>query len=134
MMANTNFDRRNILTGAAAAAAAAAAMLVPTRAFAATRVLATASAADWRLAIGTNFTAATEIGPVTLRLISVDLLPADPSRPAGLGRDQAFAAVFAPVGPATPAGNSSYRLTSTRYLAMDVFFARATDRLIAIFN
>lgn len=132
MIASTNLHRRAVLSGVAAGAAAA--FLAPSRAFAATRALATGTAADWRLAIGTNFTATTEIGSVTLRLVSVDLLPADPSRPAGLGRDQAFAAVFAVVGSAMPEGNRSYRLTTTRYLAMDVFFAAATDRLTAIFN
>jgi hypothetical protein len=130
-MNSNQINRRAILAGAAAAGAA---MLAPARAFAATRALATGSAGDWRLAIGTNFTAATEYGPVTLRLSAVDLLAADPLRPAGLGRAQPFTATFDPIGGARPGGNRSYRLTSLRYLAMDVFFAAATVRLIAVFN
>lgn len=137
-MNDTNLiDRRAMLAGATAAAACAA-LAQPARAAVplpiASRVLATAEAGQWRAALGELFLADTEIGRVMLRLVSVAPLSADPGRPRGLARNEGFTAIFMAVGGRLPPGNVAYRLNSTRYAPMDVFFGPATDRLTAVFN
>jgi hypothetical protein len=141
---NTPVARRALITGAAAAAGAAA-FAAPARAarFAGlvgrtdaaqpSRRLATGSIGDWQAAVGTIFTARTEVGVIGLRLASVSLLAATGARPGHLARDHGFIARFEPVG-AVPAGNRSYRLASADHPPMHVFFGGKADGLTAVFN
>jgi hypothetical protein len=143
---STKLDRRIFLTSAAAAAGLAA-LGAPLRAappstippprprhVRVARVLATAEAPDWLAWVGTDFRADTEIGAVTLRLVSVDAVSADPNRPATLARSGGFFAVFAPPAGIVPAGDRIYRLSSTGLAPMDVYFSAAAGNLTAVFN
>jgi hypothetical protein len=126
-------DRRTILAGAAAAAGLAA---FPS-ALSAARVmlqLATGSVQDWTSAIGTSFTALTEIGAMTIRLVAVEAQPVDPGRPTNLARGAGFIAVFAIPAGLSPAGDRTYRLSAPNVRTMDIYFSAAAGDLRAVFN
>lgn len=140
------FDRRSLLTGAAAALGLAG-LGRPLRAALPAapspprpprgrivRPLANAEAADWLAVVGTYFGVQTEVGFVTLRLVAVEALPADPHRPSSLARSRGFLAKFVPIGRAFPAGDRIYPLSSVGLRPMDVYFSPMGNTLTAVFN
>ena len=125
-------DRRTLLTGAAAAGIAT--LATPLGAVIAARDLASGTIQDWSGVIGTTFTAQTEIGVLTLRLVAVEALPADPRRPTSLARATGFTAIFAKRATLFPSGDRIYRLSAAGIRTMDVYFSAAAGDLRAVFN
>lgn len=129
----SQLDRRALLTGAAAAAGIAA-LSSPLRAARVSLQLATGSLQDWSTVVGTTFSAMTEMGVMSLRLVAVEALPTDPARPADLARKAPFLAIFAAPANLTPSGDRIYRLSAPGIRTFDVYFSAAGNDLRAVFN
>ena len=98
--------------------------------------LADAGMGDWAGQIGAVFQAA---GGWSLRLAGVRPLPSSGERPAGLGRDRAFLAVFDVLGRREMPGDLIYTAAHRDYAAFDLFLSAAeasgaTRRMHAVFN
>ncbi|MBV8686605.1 MAG: hypothetical protein JOZ90_11850 [Alphaproteobacteria bacterium] len=99
--------------------------------------LQSASAEEWRAAVGRTFTVR-ESG-ARLRLAGVETLPAPGGRPSGLDRPQAFAATFEAVAGTLPQRDGLYRLSHWLHAPLHVHLgapdrAGGRVRLVAIFN
>jgi hypothetical protein len=150
MTKQTIFSRRNLLGALAAGGAAAAALAAPALPLSWTRrpsgtglwnrgavPLARAGIGEWSRQIGTTFTVEAETGSASLKLVKVVPLQSGGRRPASLGRDRAFAAVFEASGPA-PAGDATYRMEHEAAGKLDVFMTPgrpgSAPRLEAVFG
>jgi hypothetical protein len=94
---------------------------------------------DWSSVVGESFMVAGAGAPAMLKLVAVNAMPAKGRRPSGLGRDQAFAAVFEAVGQSAPSGDRICTITHRSQAAFDIFFGKplasgSKTQLIAIFN
>ncbi|HYI41172.1 MAG TPA: hypothetical protein VE053_12730 [Allosphingosinicella sp.] len=97
--------------------------------------------AEWTGLVGETFTVDTPNGSHLLRVAAVSAFPKSPgSRPAGLGRSQAFTVAFELVaGPPLPASDALYQLVHRTfpplplYLGAPVKFGQKT-RVIALLN
>ena len=153
MTKQTIFTRRNLLGGLLAGGAAAAAYAKPglflNWAPAAGRrgrgswwtksavPLARAGIDDWGAQVGTVFKVAGETGNAALKLVSVLPFQSAGRRPASLGRDRAFAAVFEPVSGPVPAGDRTYSVQHETNSALSIFITPrpgSEGRLEAVFN
>lgn len=102
--------------------------------------LESAGFAEWTALVGETFSVETPNGSHWLRIAAVTAFPASGSRPAGLGRSQAFSVAFEPVaGPPLPAADSLYRLVHRAYPPLPVHMGAPSglggkSRLISVFN
>jgi hypothetical protein len=102
--------------------------------------LPSAGLAEWKGLVGETFSLATPNGAHLLRIVAVSAFPASGSRPATLGRSQAFSVVFESVaGPALPAGDRLYELAHLSYPALPLYMSAPTvtglkTRVSAVFN
>jgi hypothetical protein len=90
---------------------------------------------EWSRHVGSEFELHTETGASSLKLVAVTPFPEHGARPADLGRDRAFVAVFEGDG-RVPQGNRTY---AARHASgnLDIFFGAAdpaTAKLEAVFN
>ena len=144
----TIFTRRRILAGLGLGGAAAAAMAAPRLSLnlagkraggswwnAKPVALGSAGLDQWRAQIGSNFKVEGE--GAKLKLVKVQELTSAGRRPAGLGRDRGFVAVFEAQGVA-PAGDRTYTLAHASTGKLDIFMnaanAGSATRLEAVFN
>jgi hypothetical protein len=152
----TFLSRRNLLAalglgGAAAAAAVVASPPMPltwTRRAASgswwesdTLALSRGAMEDWQGQIGTSFSVKAESGSATLKLVEVQPLGSKGPRPAGLGRDRAFAAVFETSEASLASTDGIYTMEHETHGELAVFVtagpqtgAAAATRLEAVFN
>jgi hypothetical protein len=91
---------------------------------------------EWVQQVGSVFTIA---GGTRLQLAGVRPLASGGSRPASLGRNSAFLAVFDAIGGATVAGDLIYGASHPQYGAMMIFLTASSDprtpaRMFALFN
>lgn len=98
--------------------------------------LAEADMGEWAGQIGSVFQVT---GGWSLRLAGVRALPSSGARPAGLGRDRAFVAVFDVLRGADMPGDLIYTAAHRDYGAFDLFLTAAeasgaTRRMHAVFN
>lgn len=149
--ATTIFTRRRILAALGLGGAAAATVAAPPLPLSWTRKssagswwersggsLAHGAVDEWRSQIGARFVVQGENGEATLRLVKVQELNSKGRRPASLGRDRAFAAMFEAEG-AAPAGDRTYTMAHEAHGSIDVFMGAANHsgprpRLEAVFN
>lgn len=146
--ATSSLSRRNILfgfAGLAVAAVIAAPRLLPGGEQRARRLLASnpltrrfvsladAEQSEWAAQVGSTFAAE---GGFRLRLAGVRPLASPGVRPAGVGRERAFVAVFDLLGGATMPGDLIYTMSHGEYAALPVFLSAAEDprRMLAVFN
>jgi hypothetical protein len=99
-----------------------------------------AGMAEWSTLVGQTFTLSTPAGSHLLRATAVTAFPGSGSRPATLGRSQAFYVLFESVaGPALPPADSVYHLAHASYPPLPVYMSapwtvsRKTG-LVAVFN
>src|SRR5438067_2223455 len=111
---------RRALIGSGFAAAGLAAIATPARAAGLasrapgrprTLALSEAGADAWQAAVGTSFSAETELGRVALRLAAIEPLATVGKRPKRLARDHTFAATFEVPAGTVPSANRAYLLT-----------------------
>jgi hypothetical protein len=142
-------SRRNLLAALGLGGAAAAVVASPPMPLSWTRrassgswwdqgslALARSGMESWQSQIGTSFSVTAEAGSATLKLVDVQPLNSKGPRPASLGRERAFAAVFeAGEGPA-PQGDGIYTMRHETHgeLAVFVTAAGGANRLEAVFN
>ena len=146
---STILDRRMLLAGlgVAAVGAAAAAPLLGFRSVRAGRkssrafhALQAAGLAEWIGLVGERFRVETANGWHMLGIAAVTAFPGSGSRPAALGRSQAFSVAFEPIaGPPLPAVDSLYRLVHRTYPPLPIHMGAPSrlgrrTRLIAVFN
>jgi hypothetical protein len=148
-------SRRLLLAGLGAGAVGAAAAAAPVLGLRAARgasarpaswwdrsfqSLESAGIAEWTAVVGETFGVETLNGSHWVRIAAVTAFPASCSRPAGLGRSQAFSVAFEPVaGPPLPAADGLYRLMHRAYPPLSVHMGAPSGfggktRLIAVFN
>jgi hypothetical protein len=145
-------DRRTLLAGLGIGAAAAAtpgfarglaadAQAGPASWLGATfSSLQAAGLSEWRAAVGETFAVKSPNGSHELRVVAVTAFPESGSRPATLGRSQAFSVVFEAIaGPPLPATDSLYRLVHRAYPPLPVYMGAPSglgpsSSLIAVFN
>ncbi|HET9639874.1 MAG TPA: hypothetical protein VFP12_11770 [Allosphingosinicella sp.] len=102
--------------------------------------LKTAGLADWKSVVGETFSLASPNGSHALKVVAVTAFAASGSRPAKLGRAQAFSVVFESLGGAPlPAGDRLYELAHRSYPSLPISMGAPTmlgrkTRLIAVFN
>ncbi len=95
---------------------------------------------EWTALVGETFSLETANGSHWLRIAAVTAFPAPGSRPAELGRSQAFSVAFEPVaGPPLPATDSLYRLVHRAFRPLPVYLGAPSShaskmRLVAVFN
>lgn len=149
--ATTVITRRRILAALGLGGAAAATIAAPPLPLSWTRKPAAGSWWDrsggslqhaaideWRGQIGASFRVDAENGSATLRLVKVQELNSKGRRPASLGRDRAFSAVFEAEGSA-PTGDRTYEVAHQDHGTMNIFMGAANlsgpkPRLEAVFN
>jgi len=144
----SSVSRRNILAGLAGVAVTA---IVATTAFRpgvgerGRRILASnpltrrfvsladAEQGEWEAQVGSDFSAE---GGYTLRLAGIRPLQSDGNRPAEVGRDRAFVAMFDVRGGMTIASDLIYTVTHPQYGRMPLFLTASADprRMLALFN
>lgn len=152
MTKQTIFTRRNLLGGLLAGGAAAAAYAAPGLSlnwsssarrsgrswWAKSAVpLARAGIDDWGAQVGTLFDVAGETGNAALKLVAVLPLHSGGRRPASLGRDSAFTAVFETVSGAMLEGSRTYSARHEKSGALSIFITPrpgSEGRLEAVFN
>jgi hypothetical protein len=148
-------SRRLLLVGLGAGAVGAAAAASPVLSLRAVRgasprpaswwdrsfqSLQSAGLAEWSAVVGETFSAETLNGSHWLRIAAVTAFPGSGSRPAGLGRSQAFSVAFEPVaGSPLPSTDSLYQLVHRAHPALAVYMGApfglgGKTRLIAVFN
>lgn len=148
-------SRRLLLVGLGAGAVGAAAAAAPVLGLRAARgasappasrwdlsfqSLQTAGLGEWTALVGETFSVETPNGSHWLRVAAVTAFPPTGSRPAGLGRSQAFSVAFEPVaGPPLPATDSLYRLVHRAFPPLSVHIGAPSGlggkaRLTAVFN
>jgi hypothetical protein len=92
---------------------------------------------EWLPLVGSSFLLAGRQGNTELNLVEVRPLDRGGRRPASLGRDRAFAAIFESAGPA-PSGDRIYTAKHADYGALDIFMSLGTGgrvgRVVAVFN
>jgi hypothetical protein len=99
-----------------------------------------AGMAEWSAVVGETFSLATLNGSNMLRVVAVTAFPRSGSRPASLGRSQAFAVVFESVsGPPLPAADRLYELAHPSYPPLPVYMSLPSmvakkTQLVAVFN
>jgi hypothetical protein len=94
---------------------------------------------DWQSQIGTSFSVKADSGAASLRLVEVQPLNSKGPRPASLGRDRAFAAVFEAGDGAMPPSDGIYTMEHETHGELAVFMTvgnggAAVTRLEAVFN
>jgi hypothetical protein len=141
-------SRRLLLAGLGAGAAAAAAPAlglrlageVPGRRGRSFQPLQAAGLAEWSGAVGERFSVETVNGSHLLGIAAVAAFPGSGSRPAALGRSQAFSVAFELIaGPPLPAADRLYRLVHRTYPPLPIHMGAPSvlgrkTRLIAVFN
>jgi len=98
--------------------------------------LAHAGYEEWAAQVGSVFTLG---GGTRITLAGVRPLPSSGTRPAGLGRDRAFVAVFEPARGQSLAGDLIYTAIHREYGPLPLFLsaggdARTPGRMLAVFN
>lgn len=98
--------------------------------------LANAGYEEWAAQVGSVFTLG---GGTRITLAGVRPLPSSGTRPAGLGRDRAFVAVFEPARGQSLAGDLIYTANHSEYGPLPLFLSAASDartpgRMLAVFN
>lgn len=144
----SSVSRRNLVIGAGAAAVAAmvaAPKLFPGAERGTRRLLASnsltrgflsladASHAEWAAQVGSVFTVD---GGYRLKLAGIRPLQSGGARPAGLGRDRAFLAVFDVLGGLTMPGDLIYGASHAQYGALPLFLSATGEsrQMFAVFN
>jgi hypothetical protein len=94
---------------------------------------------QWSRAVGTSFTLSGAGGAAELALVAVKPFAASGRRPAGLGRDRAFLAVFETKRGSLPAGDLTSAFQHPQYGTLDIFMTSGqpsgtSSRLEAVFN
>jgi hypothetical protein len=94
---------------------------------------------EWSGAVGTLFTLSGDAGSAALELVAVKPFDNKGRRPASLGRDRAFAAIFEAKDGLAPAGDATYAFKHAEHGSLDIFMtaraaAGAAARLEAVFN
>ncbi len=99
-----------------------------------------AGLSEWRGLVGEIFTLDSVNGRHMLRIAAVTAFPRSGSRPASLGRSQAFSVLFESIaGPPPPATDRLYQLVHRSYPPLPVYMGAPsaggqTIRLLAVFN
>ncbi len=102
--------------------------------------LRSAGLSEWSALVGESFDLDAPDGPHRLRVAAVAGFPQSGSRPASIGRSQAFSVVFeAAAGAALPATDRLYRISHHAYPPLPIFMSAPVSsggktRLVAVFN
>lgn len=102
--------------------------------------LKSAGMAEWGTVVGETFNLNTLNGSHILQIVAVTAFPKSGSRPASLGRSQAFSVVFESVaGPPLPTTDRLYELAHRSYPPLPIYMSAPSSvsrksRLVAVFN